>query len=159
MWKPFAVAVSYMAALCLSAAQTPQESWENLRQLRPGEEIEVLDSRMRSYRGQFASYTQDEIALRRQGQERRVARAEVASVKRRRESHRRRNALVGLAIGAAGGLAAGAIHGKTYHESGETPVFILVWTPIGAGVGAIVGAALPSGGEVTVYRAATVARH
>jgi hypothetical protein len=158
MRKPSNIAVLLVAALGLSAAQTRQESWDNLRQLRSGEDIEIVDAQMKSHRGRFTRYTQDAITLRHESRDISVARAEVASVKRRGESHRRRNALIGLAIGAAGGLAVGAIRGKTYHEQGETPVFIMVWTPIGAGIGAAVGAALPSGGEVTAYRASAVAR-
>lgn len=157
MCKPSVVAVILVTALCLRAAQAPPESWESLRQLRPGEDIEVVDLRMKSHRGRFADYTPDSIALRSQGRDLRVARTEVASVKRRSQPHRRRNTLLGLTIGAASGLAVGAIRGKTYHEQGETGVFISVWTPIGAGIGGAVGAALPSGGEVTVYRASAVA--
>ena len=87
-----------------------------------------------------------------------VLRAEVASVKRLGESHRRRNVLLGVAIGAAGGLAVGAIRGKTYHEAGETTVFMMVWTPIGASIGAAAGAVLPARSEVTVYRATALRR-
>lgn len=57
-------------------------------------------------------------------------------------------------MGAAAGLAVGLLRGATYHESGETGVFVLVWTPVGAGIGAAVGGILPSG-ETTVYRAGT----
>jgi hypothetical protein len=96
MWKSPIVAVLLVTALGLSAAQTRQESWDNLRQLRSGEDIE------KSHRGRFARYTQDAITLRHESRDISVARTEVASVKRRGESHRRRNALVGLAIGAAG---------------------------------------------------------
>jgi hypothetical protein len=133
-------------------AQTGVDSWENLRQLREGDRIEVADARMKSYAGGFAGYTADSIVLRQAGSDVRIVRSEVASV-RRLESRRRRNVLLGLAIGAAGGLAAGAIKGATYHEEGETPVFIMVYTPIGAGIGAVAGAVLPAGHEVTVYRA------
>lgn len=155
----FALALMQVAALCcLRAAQPPQESWDNLAQLRAGEDIEVVDARMKSHRGRFLSYTGEGIALRDQGRDISVARTEVASVKRRGQARRGRNALIGLAVGAAAGLAIGAIAGKTYHEEGETPVFILVWTPIGAGAGAAVGAALPSGRAVTVYRAGSLGR-
>ena len=65
--------------------------------------------------------------------------------------------LLRLAIGAASGLVVGAVAGATYHEEGETGVFVLVFTPIGAGVGAGVGAAMPAG-EVTVYRAKSRSR-
>ena len=155
MRNPSVLVTILIAALCLNAAQNPQESWENLRQLRPGDDIEVVDVHMKSHLGRFASYTEEAIAFGHPGHEMIVARKDVASVKRR-QSHRRRNALVGLAIGAVCGLAVGTIKGKTYHEQGETPVFIAVWTPIGAGVGAAAGAALPSGRQVTVYRARTV---
>lgn len=158
MWKQSVLVILLAAAPCLSSAQRPEESWDNLRQLRPGEAIEVVNAKMKSHRGGFATYTQEAISLHQDGREISIPRAEVASVKRRRESRRGRNALIGTAIGAAGGLAVGAIRGKTYHEKGETPVFILVWTPIGAGIGAAVGAALPAGGEVTVYRASAMAR-
>jgi hypothetical protein len=147
-----------LLSISVSDAKPPEESWDDLRQLRPGEAIEVLDARMKSHRGTFATYTQDTIVVHQNNTEQTFRREEVASVKRRSESRRGRNALVGLAIGAAGGLALGAIRGKTYHEDGETPVFIAVWTPIGAGIGAVTGAALPTGGGVTIYRARTLPR-
>jgi hypothetical protein len=140
------------ALWCSCFAQTAQDSWDNLRDLQKGEEIEVVDARMKSYQGGFASFTPEAIVVRGAAGDVTVARNDVASVKRRARSHRRRNTLIGLAVGAAGGLAAGAIRGATYHEEGETPVFIAVWTPIGAGVGAAVGAVLPSGRDATVYR-------
>ncbi len=159
MLKPSVLAFLLISApCCLPSAQPPQESWDNLRQLRPGEAIEVLDAKMKSIRGDFASYTPQEIALRQDGREMNVPRAEVASVKRSGESHRRRNVLLGLAIGAAGGLAVGAIRGKTYHEAGETTVFMAVWTPIGAGIGAVAGAVLPGRTGITVYRATALRR-
>jgi hypothetical protein len=158
MGKNPVLVVLLVGAASPLAAQGREDSWDNLRQLRLGETIEVVDAKMRSHHGAFAAYTEDAISLRQGGGELSLPRAEVASVKRRRESPRGRNALLGLAIGAAGGLAVGAIRGQTYHEAGETPVFIAVWTPIGAGVGAIVGAAAPTRGEVTVYRATSLRR-
>lgn len=158
MGKACVVAAVLGRALCLTAGQTPQESWESLRHLRPGEEIQVVDAQMKSHPGRFAEYGPDAIVLHSEGREIIFARAEVASIKRRGQSHRRRNVLAGLAIGAAGGLTVGLIRGKTYHEQGETPVFVMVWTPIGAAAGAVVGATLPSRAEVTLYRASAVRR-
>ena len=137
----------------LSVAQSSEASWDNLKQLRVGQKIEVVDMKLKSLQGDFTGYSDQEVRLRLGSDEVSVPRAQVLSVKDRERSHRRRNTLLGLAIGAAGGLAVGAIRGATYHEEGETPVFVLVWTPIGAGIGAGVGAALPAGGRVTVYRA------
>jgi hypothetical protein len=123
------------------------DSWGDLAQLRPGQRIEIVDRKLASVTGEFAAYSDDSITLR---DGRTIARADVLSVKHR--SHRRRNVLLGLALGAGAGLAAGAIRGATYHEKGEGPVFMMVYTPIGAGIGAAAGAAVPAGG-VTIYRA------
>ncbi len=133
-------------------AQSSEGSWDNLRRLRIGQEIEVVDMKLKARQGAFRGYTEEAILLLRGRDEVGIPRADVLSVKYRGSSHRGRNALIGLAIGAASGLVAGAIAGATYHEEGETGVFILVFTPIGAGVGAGVGAVLPTG-SATIYRA------
>ena len=146
----WAVVVLTLSSEC-AFAQSGVDSWDNLRQLRAGQRIEVVTAKLKSVQGSFTGYTDQAVSLRVGQDEVAVPRDEVFSVKNRERSHRRRNALLGLAIGAAGGLVAGAIKGATYHESGETAVFVVVLTPIGAGIGAGVGAALPAG-PVTVYR-------
>ena len=138
-------------------AQSSEDSWDNLRQLRPGQRVEVVDMKLSSWQGSFIGYSEEAISLRRGKDEVAVPRADVLSVKNRKRSRRGRNALIGLGIGAAGGLAAGAVAGATYHEEGETGVFVLVFTPIGAGIGAGVGAAMPAG-KVTVYLAKSRSR-
>jgi hypothetical protein len=143
-----------MVSVLLLFALAADGSWDNLAQLRAGQRIEVVDMNLASVTGEFTGYTADSLSLRAGGTERAIARADVLSVKNRERSHRRRNVLLGLAVGAAAGLAAGAIRGATYHEEGEGPVFMAVYTPIGAGIGAAAGAALPAG-SVTVYRAVT----
>ena len=147
--------------LLISPARTPaqssEDSWDNLRQLRSGQIIEVVDMNLKSRHGAFIGYSEEAISLRAGQDEVAIARADVLSVKNREGSHRGRNALLGLAIGAAGGLAVGAVAGATYHEEGETSVFVLVFTPIGAGIGAGLGAAMPAA-KVTVYRAKSRSR-
>jgi hypothetical protein len=132
-------------------AQSKEDSWDRLRQLRAGQRIEVVTAKLKSAQGSFTGYSDQAVSLRLGQAEVSIPRGEVFSVKNRERSHRTRNVLLGLAIGAAGGLAVGAIKGATYHEKGETGVFVLVWAPIGAGIGAGAGAAVPSG-PVTVYR-------
>jgi hypothetical protein len=126
-------------------------SWNNLAQLRPGQRVEVVDMKLKSVTGEFSGYSADSLSLRAGGTERTIARADVLSVKNRERSHRR-NVLLGLAMGAGVGMAAGAIRGATYHEEGEWPVFMMVYTPIAAGIGAVAGAVMPAG-EITIYRA------
>jgi hypothetical protein len=144
--------LALLAALSQVAFAQGEQSWDNLSRLRAGQRIEVTDTKLRSTEGSFTGYTGDAISLRLDRGEVSIARSDVFSIKNREASHRRRNVLLGLAIGAAGGLAAGGIRGATYHEAGETGVFMLVYTPIVAGIGAGLGAALPAG-PVTVYRA------
>jgi hypothetical protein len=131
-------------------------SWDNLRQLRAGQRIAVTDMKLKTAQGEFAGYSENAVSLGVGGNEISIPREQVFSVKNREKSHRRRNVLLGLAIGAAGGLAAASVRGATYHEEGETSVFMLVYTPIGAGIGAATGAVLPTG-DATVYRAAAPA--
>jgi hypothetical protein len=120
--------------------------------LRAGQKIEVVDIKLKAVAGNFTAFSDDAISVLAGKDQVSIARANVFSVKNREASHRKRNTLLGLAIGAAGGVAIGAIKGATYGEEGETPVFLMVSTPIGAGIGGAVGALLPAG-QVTVYRA------
>ena len=132
--------------------QSMEHAWDNLSRLRAGQKIEVVDMKLRPIAGRFTAFSEHAISLRVGNDQISIHRSDVLSVKNRESSHRARNVLLGLAMGAAGGLAIGAIKGATYHEEGETPVFLLVWTPVGAGIGGAVGAALPTW-KVTVYRA------
>lgn len=138
-------------------AQPAEDSWERLGQIRTGQRIEVVTSRMKSVQGTFLGFTEQSISIKGSPDEVSIPRAEVVSIRNKETDHRKRNVLLGLAIGAAGGLAAGVIRGATYHEEGETGVFVMVATPIGAGIGAAVGAALPSG-SATIYRVRTAKR-
>ena len=139
----------------LILAQSALDSWDNLKLLRPGQKIEVVDVSVRAFQGQFVSHSEESIVLRTDKAQVSVPRGDVVSVKNKEGPRRARNAWIGMAIGAAGGAAIGAIRGATYHEEGETGVFMLVWTPIGAGIGAGAGAMAP-GRQVTIYRVRTL---
>ena len=133
--------------LGLMARDSGLDSWDNLKQLRAGQKIEVVDMNLKSVKGTFASFSEEAITL---------ATKEGEMVVRRDHTYRvsvpggkrGRNALIGLGIGAAGGVAAGV--GLMERETGYagavagTVVFV-------AAVGAGVGAALP--GSRTIYRA------
>ncbi len=133
-------------------AESATDSWENVKRVRTGRKIEVIDMRLRSVQGKFVACSDDAIVLDGDRDRITVPRANVFSVKDRQGPGRGRRALLGLAIGAGAGAAIGAVRGATYHEEGETGVFMLAWTPIGAGIGAAAGATIPVG-EKTIYRA------
>src|ERR1022692_1130371 len=134
MTKPmmkFSIVVLLLAGLAGNApAQPPAspEGWASLSQVAPGTEIRVALSGGRTVRGSLV----------------------------KRKGHRGRNALIGAAIGAGGGLAIGAAVDR--HDSGKGLNFFpnggkAVLTPLGAIIGAVVGVAIPSGGWHDIYRA------
>jgi hypothetical protein len=138
----------------LSLAQSGTDSWGNLKQLQPGQKIEVVDSSMKSFKGKFLSVTDEAISLRAGKGEQSVERAKVVRVSVRDTSHRKRNMLIGLGIGAGAGLGAGfGIDEGVRHVSGEggSYLFAPVLAAAGGAAGALAGG-LPAGSR-TIYRA------
>ena|SRR5208337_927318 len=87
------------------SAQSSQNNWGNLKQLRPGQKIEVVDSSMKSLRGPFVSVSEEAITLQVGKSQESVERAKVVRVSVRDTSHRTRNMLIGAAVGVGAGLA------------------------------------------------------
>jgi hypothetical protein len=144
-----------LAALAVSAAAQqakPVEQWANLNRLENGSEIRVVLAGGKTLRGFLQSVSPDSLAINAAASQEALSRQEIKLVSQKRPGHRGRNTLIGLAIGAAGGLATGAVidHG----DHGWFPNLAkAVFTPIGALVGAVVGVAIPTGGWRVVYRA------
>jgi RNase P/RNase MRP subunit p29 len=138
----------------LPAQGNREESWENLGRLKSNQQIEVIDQASKSYRGIFISFTEQTLKFRADEKEIMLPRSDVVWVQLR-EAKRGRNALIGMAIGAAAATAVGAAIGAGQSESGEEPFFILLSLPIGIGAGAAVGAAIPS--YPVIYRRAAAA--
>ena len=132
----------------LGLAQTGRESWDNLSQLHAGQKIEVVDMKLKSLKGTFVSFSAEAISLRVMSDEVSVKRPDVMRVSLRENSKRTRNLLIGLAIGAAGGLAAGV--GLMERETGYAGA-VAGTTVLFAAAGAGLGAAFS--GYQTIYRA------
>ena len=140
-----------MPALCLG--QTTEQSWDNLKQLRVGEKIEVVDMNLKSVVGALVNVSEEGISLRAQKAADLVTveRAKVYRVTSRESSKRLRNALIGAAI--VGGLVAipaGLKAGISSNEGNSCGACVAV-IAAGAGAGAGLGAAVP--GYPTIYRA------
>lgn len=131
--------------------QAGLDSWENLSALRPGQKIQIVETKLKSHFGTFVGYTADTISMRVGKSEVTVPKSDVLRVSDRERSHTGRNALIGMGVGAAAGIAAGAIAAATYHEPGEGWLYTLFTLPAGAGAGAVVGAAISH--YPTIYRA------
>jgi hypothetical protein len=82
----------------LRVAGTKTESWENLKQLRAGDKIEVIDQNLRSFRGRLVCVSDEAIALQSKKGTVAVERANVFRVSVRDTSHRTRNMLLGSGI-------------------------------------------------------------
>jgi len=86
-------------------AQSAHDSWDNLKQLHPGQKIEVVDSGMKSFRGPFVSVSEEAITLQVGKSQEFIERAKVVRVSVRDTSHRTRNMMIGAAVGVGAGLA------------------------------------------------------
>ena len=87
-------------------AQSAQDSWDNLKQLRPGQKIEVVETSMKSLHGPFIAVSEDALTLEVGKSQESVERAKVVRVTVRDTSHRTRNMLLGAGI--LGGIALAA---------------------------------------------------
>ncbi len=134
----------------VTTAQTAEGSWQNLNQLRAGQKIEVVDTNLKKLKGTFLSFSEEAISLRVGKDEVGVQRPNVFRVSSREHSKRLRNTLIGLAVGGAAGLAIGAAVDSSFSEEDEN-IAKAIFTPIGLGAGAGLGAAFP--GYQTIYRA------
>jgi hypothetical protein len=130
-------------------AQSTQDSWDNLKQLRPGQKIEVVDTSMKSLRGRFVSVSDEALTLEvGKGQES-VERAKVVRVSVRDTSHRTRNILLGAGILGGAALAIGIPLAEFNHNEGHSNGVVAALIAGGFGGGAAIGA-VP--GSRTVYR-------
>ena len=138
-----------LATAGLLLAAPSSKKWENLGKLNAGAAVEVVTND-RVERGEFVSSSDESLTIRTSSGEQRFARADVVRVVSRGSTHRLRNFLIGVGVGAAIGLVTDQTLG-TYlrNESNPNNARALIWTlPIAAG-GAI-GAAIPS--RPVIYR-------
>jgi hypothetical protein len=123
-----------------SAAEQGGSSWANVEQLRLGQNIRVLCSGQRSWTGRLTRVSADAVVLDVSGVERMTVRSEVLRIQVR---SRARSALIGLGIGAAGGLGVGYLAAsrarlKTDEKTAATAFGAALCAAGGAGIGALV---------------------
>lgn len=133
----------------LALAVSPQDSWDSLKQLQPGQKIEVIDSSMKSLHGAFVSVSDEAISLRAGKTEETVTRANVVRVSVRDTSHRTRNMLLGAGILGGIALAITAVPLGISRNEGTHCGSCAAVIAGGFGGGAAIGA-IP--GSRTVYR-------
>ncbi|MBY0504451.1 MAG: hypothetical protein K2X03_11105 [Bryobacteraceae bacterium] len=126
-------------------------AWSNLQRLHAGQRIEVVDTKLKTHRGEFASAGTDDLTIQTASGSLVMSRGSVFRVSLREHSKRLRNTLLGAAIGGGAALAIGAIADRRFSNEGREHIAKTILTPIGLGVGAGIGAA--SAGFETIYRA------
>ena len=131
-------------------AQSSQNNWDNLKQLRAGQKIEVVDTSMKSLRGPLVSVSEEAITLQVGKSQESIERAKVVRVSVRDTSHRTRNMLLGAGILGGVALAATAVPLGISSNEGTSCGACAAAIAAGFGGGAALGA-IP--GSRTVYRA------
>jgi hypothetical protein len=141
--------VLLLAVPLSTVAQRAQDSWDNLKQLRPGQKIEVVDSKMKTLKGSFVSVSEEALSLQDGKSQESVPRADIVRVSVRDTSHRTRNML--LAAGVIGGVTlipAGILFAQQSNEGNSCGACVAAIVA-GFGGGAALGA-IP--GSRTIYR-------
>jgi hypothetical protein len=140
--------VSLVAAEPKTEGEGPR--WENLQTLASGQSVRVVLNNMESHDGKFLRAGEQALTVRMGNGEQTFARQDILRVSANRPPHRARNALIGLAAGAAVGLGIAARAESTDPEqSMQYCVDPIVLGALGAGA----GVAFSRGGWHDVYRA------
>ena len=154
------ILVMFLGLPAMLWAQKQQASWSDLRGLRAGQGIEVIESSMKHHDGEFVGVTDETLTLQEKGSDVLVKREDVVRVSTASGARRGKHALIGLVVGGAMGAGIGAAVGSSGSRIGwlnfnTRGLAALVGNVIGAPSGALVGAVIPA--DTTVYRAAPVA--
>ncbi len=172
MLSPAGFLVLALLAACLNACAASGRdskgrlsSWDNLKSLTRGQEIRVVMNNAKSYQGNFESFSDDGITLQQESGEQTLARKDVLRVSWKGKGHWAKNALIGAAAGAGLGLVAGLVadhiiwshytctNAELCRNNGPpNPHWALIGTPVVAGPGAVIGAAIPTAGWHDIYR-------
>jgi hypothetical protein len=147
------------AFFCATMGAQTIHDWASLGHtpaIAAGIRIEIGTAGNNRLRGQFKSADDEGLVMTTASGEQRIARATILRVSVKSPGHRLRHMLIGLGIGAAGGLTLGAVADARCTGNcieGKTPLGKEVGTGLGALIGTIIGVALPAGGWREVYRA------
>ena len=149
------VALSLLEPALMPASDSNVTSWQNLKQLAAGQEIEVAKTKGSSVRGTFIGFVDEAISVREKQQEIVIPRADVSRV-RLRPAKSARYMWIGAAVGAGAGAGVGVGIGESVanESGGDFKNLKPAITGVSAGLGALVGAVIGSvvgGRHTTIY--------
>jgi hypothetical protein len=149
------VVIAALVTVAPLRAQTGKADWNNLKQVKPDQAVEVVLKDAKSHKGGLQSVSDDGIVVRLASGEQTFARQNVLRVSSKRQGHRLRNALIGGVIGAGAGLGVGIAADRCppnsivcFGNKGKA-----IATPAVGLIGFGIGAAIPTGGWQEIYRA------
>jgi hypothetical protein len=153
--------VACILALCVPGfSQSPalphgRADWSNVTALARAAEVRVELPGSRFVRGGVLNVTEDSLAVNSASGQETFTRQQVLRVSVRKPSKHGQHALAGLAIGAVAGAGIGLVAeaGCTSFCGGGLAAAAVGVVALGtAGIGAVIGALVPSGGWREVYR-------
>jgi hypothetical protein len=144
-WK-IVMAVVGSAALALAA---DSEDWAKVQSLREGDRIGIIRADMKRVEGSFVGASESSIVILGDAQMT-LSKDDVVRVYQRRKVGRLGRSAIGAAVGVAAGAIVNATLGERFRNEGRDLGTVAVYgggAAIGAGLGALSG-----GGDDTVYR-------
>jgi hypothetical protein len=160
---PSATGCKLLALVCIPAfAQRPQPAygWSNLAECPPQAQIRVGLLKGGDMRGSLEKVSADSLVVKTTKGELTLMRTNITRVQLKKPGRRLRHTLIGLAVGAGGGLiVVAALHDAKACSGWFCPGpdiehdVKLGATPVGAAIGVAIGAVWPSRGWTEVYRA------
>jgi hypothetical protein len=142
----------FLLMLGTALSQSREDSWDNLKRLRPRQKVQIVSMQLSSIEGEFLGFSEETILLRQGKDETVLKRSDVLRVTAK--SGRLGKSLINASIGALAGLALGAV--SDYYDDVDSSDSgansgKLGGMAVGAGIGIGIGAAFP--GSDTIYRA------
>ena len=133
-------------------AQPHSSSWDTVKALAAGTAVRVTDD-SRTVNGTIEGVTDGAIVVTLETGQESFKQQDVTRVSLKKNGHRRRNALIGLGVGAGVGLVVGGVADASCTSFCIAGNFgKAIFTPMGAIAGGLVGALLPSGGWREIYK-------
>jgi hypothetical protein len=134
-----ALPVAAQAELEAFPESTANDAWFHVTELTAGKSVRVVLDNATSYQGAFRMADDQSITLEVSGRNQRVSRARVRRISVARGTHRRRNVLLGLAIGGGAGAMAVALQclGKAPACKEVAPAYVDPGLGVGTGIGAL----------------------
>jgi hypothetical protein len=126
-----------------AAAQAPPSNWNSVKMLAPGTQVRVAGTSTpgtsKPMVGTLESVTDDDLVLMQGTGPRSFPRAKIVSVSVQKERHRVRNALIGLGMGTAAGIAIGGGLGAAQAQNCQTTFLCGLAVPVDAAGGGAIG--------------------